>query len=66
MKCCGESPKTTQIQLAGRSYELYRCGACNRRTWLRDGDVVAFDKVSAAISLDASMVTPSRMNTRRG
>lgn len=60
MKCCGEKLRTMQIQLVGRSYVLHRCGECNRRAWRRDGDVVAFNDVSAAMALDAAMITKAR------
>lgn len=64
MKCCGEDLKTTEIQLGGQSYLLHRCGDCNWRTWRRDGGVVAFNEVSAAMTLDAALTENDRTRRR--
>ena len=60
MKCCGDTVTIMQIRLAAKTYVLHRCSDCNRRTWLRDGGVVAFGDVSAAMSADAAAITKVR------
>ena len=65
MKCCGHDVTSVELQVADQPYVLFRCGDCNSGYWLRDGQQVPLDEVTAALRRQAAQkaaVTSGRVH----
>lgn len=64
MKCCGQEVTSVELKVAGEPVALVRCGDCNSRHWMRDGEQIPFAEVTRALRDETMAVAASQAERR--
>ena len=64
MKCCGETAMPIELQVAGQPFELHRCGQCDTGYWVRDGQRVPLEEVTASLQAETDARSAAKAERR--